>query len=85
MWDSMAINTYLIGSVPYLELPLIPGLAVLRDKATGWRKTMYRTLALGWRGTAREWVRLEKAISMMASSSSLWRSRCTPSCRGTSP
>ena len=27
---------------------------------------MYRTLALGWRGTEREWVRLEKAIGIMA-------------------
>jgi hypothetical protein len=32
----------------------------------GWRKKVYRILALGWRGTEREWVRLEKAISIMA-------------------
>ena len=66
MWDFIAINTYLTGSVTYLYLPMIPDMAVARDKATGWRKKMYRTLALGWRGTEREWVRLEKAISIMA-------------------
>jgi len=66
MWDFIAINTYLTGSVTYLYLPMIPDMAVARDKSTGWRKTMYRTLALGWRGTEREWVRLEKAISIMA-------------------
>jgi molybdopterin-containing oxidoreductase family membrane subunit len=66
MWDFIAINTYLTGSVTYLYLPMIPDMAVARDKATGWRKKMYRILALGWRGTEREWVRLEKAISIMA-------------------
>lgn len=66
MWDFIAINTYLTGSVTYLYLPMIPDMAVARDKATGWRKKMYRVLALGWRGTEREWVRLEKAISIMA-------------------
>ena len=66
MWDFIAINTYLTGSVTYLYLPMIPDMAVARDKATGWRQSMYRTLALGWRGTEREWLRLEKAISIMA-------------------
>ena len=66
MWDFIAINTYLTGSVTYLYLPMIPDMAVARDKASGWRKKMYRLLALGWRGTEREWVRLEKAISIMA-------------------
>src|SRR6266571_6619646 len=66
MWDFMAINTYLIGSVTYLYLPMIPDMAVARDKARGWRKKLYRTLALGWRGTERQWVRLEKAIGIMA-------------------
>jgi molybdopterin-containing oxidoreductase family membrane subunit len=66
MWDFMAINTYLMGSVTYLYLPMIPDMAVARDKAAGWRKKMYRALALGWRGTEREWIRLEKAIGIMA-------------------
>ncbi len=66
MWDFIAINTYLTGSVTYLYLPMIPDMAVARDKATGWRKKLYRLLALGWRGTEREWICLEKAISIMA-------------------
>jgi len=66
MWDFMAINTYLTGSVTYLYLPMIPDLALVRDKSTGWRRSVYSVLALGWRGTEREWLRLEKAISIMA-------------------
>ena len=45
---------------------MIPDMAVARDKATDGAKKMYRVLALGWRGTEREWVRLEKAIFIMA-------------------
>jgi len=66
MWDFMAINTYLIGSLTYLFLPLVPDLAVVRDRTTGLRHRIYALLALGWRGTARQWNRLERAISIMA-------------------
>jgi Ni/Fe-hydrogenase subunit HybB-like protein len=66
MWDFMAINTYLIGSLTYLYLPMIPDMALVRDKSAGWRKKIYGVLALGWRGTEVEWQSLEKAISIMA-------------------
>jgi len=66
MWDFFAINAYLTGSLIYLFLPLIPDLALVRDKATGWRRQMYAVLSLGWRGTETQWHRLEKAVSIMA-------------------
>ena len=65
-WDFFAINTYLTGSVMFLVLPMIPDFAVVRDKSTGLRKTIYTWLALGWRGTPRQWHRLETAMSIMA-------------------
>ena len=49
MWDFLAINTYLLCSTMYLFLPLIPDLAMSRDRSTGWRKKFYRILALGFR------------------------------------
>ncbi len=51
MWDFMAINTYLLCSTMYLFLPLIPDLAMARDRSTGWRKTFYKILSIGFRGT----------------------------------
>jgi len=66
IWDFFAITTYLIGSLIYLYLPLIPDLALLRDKASGWRGRLYYILSLGWRGTETQWHRLEKAVSIMA-------------------
>jgi molybdopterin-containing oxidoreductase family membrane subunit len=66
VWDFFAINTYLTGSVLFLLLPMIPDFAVVRDKSTGLRKRIYGVLALGWRGTPKQWHRLESAMQIMA-------------------
>src|SRR5207245_5034949 len=66
LWDFFAINTYLIGSVTFLTLPIVPDWATVRDHATGWRKRIYTFLALGWRGTPRQWHRLETAMHILA-------------------
>ena len=66
IWDVMSITTYLTASTIYLYLPLIPDIALLRDRVTGWRRGLYRFLALGWTGTPRQHRRLEIAIAIMA-------------------
>jgi Ni/Fe-hydrogenase subunit HybB-like protein len=66
VWDFLAITTYLLSSTIYLYLPLIPDLAMARDRTVGLRHTIYRILALGWRGTEAEWHRLRKAITIFA-------------------
>ena len=66
-WDFFAINTYLLGSIIYLYLPLIPDLALLRDKTSGLlRRRLYRLMSLGWRGTDLQWNRLDRAVQVMA-------------------
>src|SRR5450755_2018442 len=66
VWDFFAISTYLTGSVLFLALPLIPDFALVRDKTTGWRRTVYGALALGWQGTTKQWHRLETGMQIMA-------------------
>jgi Ni/Fe-hydrogenase subunit HybB-like protein len=67
MWDLMAITTYLLCSTMYLFLPLIPDVAMARDRTSGgWRKVFYRTLALGFRGTEGEWKNLVTAMNIFA-------------------
>jgi len=67
MWDFMAINTYILASTMYLFLPLIPDLAMARDRTEGgWRKTFYRVLALGFRGAEKEWKHLHSAMNIFA-------------------
>jgi Ni/Fe-hydrogenase subunit HybB-like protein len=65
-WDLLAITTYLLSSTMYLFLPLIPDLAMARDRSAGWRKTFYKTLALGFRGTEGEWTHLRNAMNIFA-------------------
>ncbi len=70
LWDVVSVTAYFLGSVTYLYLPIIPDAAILRDNlpedAPRWRKKFYTILALGWRGNKTQWIRLEKAISVMA-------------------
>jgi molybdopterin-containing oxidoreductase family membrane subunit len=66
VWDFFAINTYLLGSLLFLLLPIIPDFAVVRDKSTGLRRKIYGALAMGWRGTPKQWHRLETAMQIMA-------------------
>jgi Ni/Fe-hydrogenase subunit HybB-like protein len=66
LWDFFAINTYLLGSVTFLLLPIIPDMALIRDRATGLRKRIYSVVSLGWSGTPKQWHRLESAMQIMA-------------------
>ena len=71
MWDMVAINAYLLGSVLYLALPLLPDMAILRDRVMAdrprsVRALLYRLLAMGWRGTPQQWHSLEAGIRIMA-------------------
>jgi len=70
LWDVTSVGMYLIGSIVYLYLPLIPDMALLRDQlpetAPRWRRRLYRALALGWHGGLQQRQRLEKAIGLMA-------------------
>ncbi len=68
LWDVFSLTTYLAGSLLYLWLPMIPDLAMLRDRAetSPWRKRLYTQLAMGWRGSPEQQRRLERAITVMA-------------------
>ena len=66
VWDFFAINTYLMSSLLFLGLPMIPDFAVIRDRTTGLRSRIYGLLSLGWQGTPKHWHRLEKAMHIMA-------------------
>lgn len=69
IWDFIAIGTYLTGSLIYLYLPLIPDIALVRDrlqsKTRGLRWKFYAFLAMGWQNTPEQIRRLERGISVM--------------------
>ncbi len=69
MWDIICIFTYFVGSTLFLYLPMIPDIALCRDKlsdkSSSFRKWVYQKLSLGWKGTESQWKRLETAMKTM--------------------
>ena len=62
MWDTFAISTYATISILFLYVGLVPDLAIARDRATGWRKTLYSVLSLGWQGTSKQWKSHNRSV-----------------------
>ncbi|HEY0251805.1 MAG TPA: hydrogenase, partial [Kofleriaceae bacterium] len=66
-WDAAAISTYLILSILFFYLGLIPDLASLRDRAPSRaRRLVYGVFALGWRGSGEQWRRFRTAYIVLA-------------------
>jgi Ni/Fe-hydrogenase subunit HybB-like protein len=56
VWDFWAILSYLIFSIVFLYVGLLPDLATMRDRATSrTAQVLYGLFALGWRGSVRHW------------------------------
>jgi Ni/Fe-hydrogenase subunit HybB-like protein len=66
-WDVFAVSTYFTVSLTFWFMGLIPDLATIRDRAnTRTRKIIYGVLAVGWRGSSRQWHRYERAYLILA-------------------
>jgi molybdopterin-containing oxidoreductase family membrane subunit len=70
MWDVFAVSTYLTISALFWFVGLVPDLGTMRDRyaarGNNLRAAIYGALALGWRGSARQWHRYEKAYLILA-------------------
>jgi Ni/Fe-hydrogenase subunit HybB-like protein len=68
MWDVTCISLYMLSSIFYFYLALIPDIAVCRDRLDvgPFRARLYRFLALGWTGSERQYRRLDRLMNIMA-------------------
>lgn len=67
IWDVFAVSTYGTGSLLFWYVGLVPDLASLRDRAgPRWLRRLYGVLALGWRGSAKHWLRYENLYLLLA-------------------
>jgi len=69
MWDVTAVGLYMLSSIVFFYLSLLPDIALCRDRLTEaprWQQRMYKTLALGWNGSPEQFRRLEKVLDGMA-------------------
>lgn len=64
LWDVTSITAYFTASTVYLYLPLIPDIAILRDRGTKPR-WLYEFLSWGWQGTERQHKILNRAINIL--------------------
>ncbi len=59
IWDVTVVTTYLAISVLLFYIPLIPDLALLRDRlgdeVPTWKMKIYTILALGWNGNEKQY------------------------------
>jgi Ni/Fe-hydrogenase subunit HybB-like protein len=65
-WDVFAISAYVTVSGLFLFMGMLPDLALLSRRVTGWRRPLYRALSLGFSGTDAEWALMEKAYPIFA-------------------
>ena len=67
VWDVVAVTTYLIVSLLFFYLGLIPDLAAVRDKTPdGRRKKIYTFLSLGWTGKYEQWRHYARCYTALA-------------------
>jgi Ni/Fe-hydrogenase subunit HybB-like protein len=64
LWDVTSISAYFMASTVYLYLPMIPDIALLRDRRVR-PQWLYTFLAWGYQGTPRQQAVLHRAISIM--------------------
>ena len=55
VWDVFAVTTYMIVSLVFFYVGMVPDLAIARRRLQGWRGRIYGWLSLGWQGTLGQW------------------------------
>lgn len=68
LWDVICISVYLLSSLFYLLLPLIPDMGLLKtdNNISGRKRKLYNFLSFDWKSTPEQKRRLEKVIGFMA-------------------
>ena len=67
MWDVFAVSTYATISVVFWYIGMVPDFGTFRDRSQSKiGQYVYGMLSLGWRGSARHWMRYETASILLA-------------------
>ncbi|MGE5700405.1 MAG: NrfD/PsrC family molybdoenzyme membrane anchor subunit [Deltaproteobacteria bacterium] len=64
LWDVTSITAYFTASTIYLYIPMIPDIAILRDRGVRPR-WLYEFLSWGWQGTERQHKVLDRAMNIL--------------------
>src|SRR3989304_3937342 len=64
LWDITSITAYFTASTVYLFIPMIPDIAILRDRGVKPR-WLYEFLSWGWQGTEQQHKVLDRAMNIL--------------------
>ena len=68
LWDVTVVTTYVVISALLLYLPLLPDLAICRQRmnnAPKWLQISYKILSLGWTGTEEQKKMAQKSVRIL--------------------
>lgn len=69
IWDVTVVTTYLTISVLLFYIPLIPDLAIMRDRGGDdipqWKMNIYKIMALGWKGNVEQYKLVTHAMRVL--------------------
>lgn len=67
LWDVFALTAYILSSLVFWFVGMVPDLATVRDRLEpGVKKEIYGFLSFGWNGSASHWHRYEAMNTVMA-------------------
>jgi molybdopterin-containing oxidoreductase family membrane subunit len=70
VWDIIAISTYVVATLIFFFLPLIPDAAILLNHSTkklsSWRQKLYSAMSLKWKGLPGQRTLLSRMMTIMA-------------------
>lgn len=67
LWDVFALTAYILVSLMFWFVGMIPDLATVRDRLQpGLKKSIYAFFSFGWTGSARQWARYESMLLLLA-------------------
>lgn len=66
VWDVFAVTTYLTVSAIFWYIGMVPDLAIVRRRATGFKKVIFNILSLGWVGSGLQWKHYNQLYIFLA-------------------
>lgn len=69
VWDVIVVVTYIAASCLLLFIPMLPEMAICRDRLTekpAWMRWMYNKLSFGWKGAPEQWKIVKRSVHILA-------------------
>ncbi len=66
VWDVFAVSTYMLVSLVFFYIGLVPDLAIVARRRPGFIGKIYRFLTLGWVGSTQQWRHYAKLYFFLA-------------------